>query len=100
MKDLVFLPDLTLDCLKSYAKKSVSEKGFKEGKNLQLANHVRSVQYNNISDCIKYCVIQGEVVPQTIIIESSYKCGLITHFSLYFLALLQEPASIINPHIV
>ena len=29
MKDLVYLPDLTLDCLKSYAKKSVAEKGFK-----------------------------------------------------------------------
>ena len=36
MKDLVYLHDLTLDCLKSYAKKSVAEKGFKEGKNLQL----------------------------------------------------------------
>ena len=62
-----------------HAKKSVAEKGFKEGKNLQLANHVRSVEYNNISDCIKYCFIRGEVVPQTRISESPYKVWICMH---------------------
>ena len=53
MKDLVYLPDFTLDCLKSYSKKSVAEKGVKEGENVQLTNHVRSVEHNNISELHK-----------------------------------------------
>ena len=39
--------------------KNVSEKGCKEG------NNVRNVEFNNISDCIKYDFIGGEVLPQT-----------------------------------
>ena len=31
MKDFVYFPDLTMDCLRDYAKKSISEKGLKEG---------------------------------------------------------------------
>ena len=60
-------------------KRVLLKKVFKEGKNLQLANHVRSVEYNNISDCIKYCFIRGEVVPQTRISESPYKVWICMH---------------------
>ena len=34
MKDFVYFPDLTMDCIRDYAKKSISEKGLKEGANL------------------------------------------------------------------
>ena len=34
--------------------------GCKEGANLQRANHVINVEFNNISDCIKYGFIRGE----------------------------------------
>ena len=37
MKDLVYLLDLTKDCLREYAEKSISMKGSKEGENLQAA---------------------------------------------------------------
>ena len=42
MKDFVYFPDLTMDCIRDYAKKSISEKGLKEDANLQHANHVRN----------------------------------------------------------
>ena len=54
MKDFVYFPDLTMDCLRDYAKKSISEKGLNEGANLQRDNHVRNVEFNNISDSIKF----------------------------------------------
>ena len=73
MNDYSYYPDLTMDCLTDYAKKSISEKGCKEGANLHRANHVRNVQFNNISDCIKYGFIRGEVVPQTRVNEKPYK---------------------------
>ena len=71
--DLCYYPDLTLDCLKDYAKRSVAEKAFKEGLNLNNGNHVSHVEFNNIAECLKYCFIRGEVVPQTRIGESRYK---------------------------
>ena len=73
MNDYSYYPDLTMDCLTDYAKKSISEKGCKEGANLHRANHVRNVQFNNISDCIKYGFVKGEVVPQKRVNEKPYK---------------------------
>ena len=73
MKVYVYFPDLTMDCLNEYAKKSISEKGCKEGENLQRAGHVRNVQFNNISDCIKFGFVRGEVVSQTRVNENPYK---------------------------
>ena len=69
-KDLCYYPNLTLDCLKHYAKRSVVEKAFKEGLNLNNGNHVSHVEFNNIAECLKYGFIRGEVVPQTRIGES------------------------------
>ena len=74
--DLCYYSDLTLDCLKDYVKRSVAEKAFKEGLNLnkwQPSDHVSHVEFNKISECLKYCFIGGEVVPQTRIGESRYK---------------------------
>ena len=73
MKDFVYFPDLTMDCIRDYAKKSISEKGLKEGANLQYANHVRNVEFNNISDCIRFVFLRGQVVPQSRVCEKPYK---------------------------
>ena len=73
MKDFVYFPDLTMDCIRDYAKKSISEKGLKEGANLQHANHVRNVEFNNISDCIRFVFLRGQVVPQSRVCEKPYK---------------------------
>ena len=54
----IYIPDLSMDCIIYYAKKSISEKGSKEGANLQHANHVRNVEFNNISDCIKFVFLK------------------------------------------
>ena len=50
MKDYIYFPDLTMDCLTDYAKKNIPEKDCKDGANLYRANHVRNVEFNNISD--------------------------------------------------
>ena len=71
MKDFVYFPDLTMDCIRDYAKKSISEKGLKEGANLQHANHVRNVEFNNISDCIRFVFLRGQVVPQSRVCEKN-----------------------------
>ena len=85
-KDFCYYPNLTLDCLKDYAKKCVVEKAFKEGLNLSNGNHVSNVEFNNIAECLKYCFMRGEVVPQTRISEShkvwvclnSITCAILT----------------------
>ena len=73
IKDYLYYPDLTKECLTNFAKKGISEKGCKEGANLHCANHVRNVEFNNISDCIKYGFITGEVVPQIRVNKKPYK---------------------------
>ena len=73
MSDFTYIPHITMDCLKRYAKKSISEKSFREGMNLNSANHVSNVQFNNISSCIKYAFVKGIVVPQTRILENPYQ---------------------------
>ena len=60
MKDFVYFPDLTMDCFRDYAKKSISENGLKEGANLRRAKHVGNVEFNNISDCIKFVFLRGQ----------------------------------------
>ena len=45
MKDFVYFPNVTLDCVKHYAKRSIAMKGYQEGLNLRLANHVNSVEF-------------------------------------------------------
>ncbi len=45
-------------------RKVLYQKGFIEGMNLHNAKHVSHVEFNNISDCVDYCFIRGEVVPQ------------------------------------
>ena len=73
MSEFTYIPHITMDCLKKYAKKSISEKSFREGMNLNSANHVSNVQFNNISSCIKYVFVKGIVVPQTRISENPYQ---------------------------
>ena len=73
MTDFVYFPDLTMDCVRDYAKKSITEEGLNEGANLQRANRVRNVEFNNISNCIKFVFLRGRVVPQTRVSEKSYK---------------------------
>ena len=41
--------------------------------NLNFANHVSNVQFNNISSWIKYVFVKGIVVPQTRISENPYQ---------------------------
>ena len=77
MKDFVYFPDLTMECIREYAKKSISEKGLKEGANLQHANRVRNVEFNNISDYIKFVFLRGQVVPQTRVSENHAKFGFV-----------------------
>lgn len=72
MKEFVYFPDLTTKYIQDYAEKSISVKGMKEGENLMNGGHVKEVQFNNISECLRYCFIRGRVVPQTRINESPY----------------------------
>ena len=62
MKEVVYLPEITISNLKDYAQKSLSQKGFIEGMNLHNAKHVSHVEFNNIFDCVDYCFIRGEVL--------------------------------------
>ena len=50
MSDFVYLPHVTMDCLESFPKKSISEKGYREGINLNSAKHVSNVQFNTACD--------------------------------------------------
>ena len=50
-------PDVNIDCLQKYAVKSISRKGLKEGLNLQNAQHINNVEFNNISDSLSYCFV-------------------------------------------
>ena len=72
-----------MNCLRDYAKKSISAKGFNEGANIQRANHVRNVEFNNISDCIKFVFLRGEVVTQTRVNEKPYKAWVCLNVETY-----------------
>lgn len=86
MREYVYFPDITTACIKEYATKSISEKGYREGHNLMLADHVTNVEFNNISSCLKFCFIRGEVTPQTRIGETPYKVWIcVNHDSLEIL---------------
>ena len=56
--------DSTITDLDAYLSKN-DRKSAKEGKNLSESGHVSDVEYNNISDCMKFCYVRGKVVPQT-----------------------------------
>ena len=54
-------------------------KAFRERKNLQFSNHVRSVEFNNITSSIKYCFVKGIVIPQTKVNENPYNVWVCIH---------------------
>ena len=72
MHDFVYLPNVTVENLKTFAEKSAATKAYKEGLNLNFDNHVFNIELNNISPCIKYFFICDKVVPQTRMSEDSY----------------------------
>ena len=65
-------PDMTMNDIELYLSKSNDRKSAKEGKNLYESGHVSEVEFNNISDCLKFCYVRGKVVPQTRIGENPY----------------------------
>lgn len=52
--------------------KNNDRKSMKERKNLYERGHVSDAEYNNISECVKFCFVRGKVVPQTRIGENPY----------------------------
>ena len=65
-------PDITMNDIELYLSKSNDRKSAKEGKNLYENGHVSEVEFNNISNCLKFCYVRGKVVPQTRIGENPY----------------------------
>ena len=63
---------MTMNDIELYLSKSNDRKSAKEGKNLYESGHVSEVEFNNISDCLKFCYVRGKVVPQTRIGENPY----------------------------
>ena len=63
---------MTLNDIELYLSKSNDRKSAKEGKNLYESGHVSEVEFNNISDCLKFCYVLGKVVPQARIGENPY----------------------------
>ena len=63
---------MTLNDIELYLSKSNDRKSAKEGKNLYENGHVSEVEFNNISNCLKFCYVRGKVVPQTRIGENPY----------------------------
>ena len=55
-------PNMTMNDIELYLSKSNDRKSVKEGKNLYESG---LVEFNNISDCLKFCYVRGKVVPQT-----------------------------------
>ena len=66
------MTDMTMNDIELYLSKSNDRKSAKEGKNLYESGHVSEVEFNNISDCLKFCYVRGKVVPQTRIGENPY----------------------------
>ena len=62
-------PNMTMNDIEPYLSKSNDRKSVKEGKNLYESG---LVEFNNISDCLKFCYVRGKVVPQTRIWENPY----------------------------
>ena len=51
-------PDMKMNDIELYLSKSNDRKSAKEGKNLYESGHVSEVEYNNISDCLKFCYVR------------------------------------------
>lgn len=73
MTEYMYYPDITTKCLLEYAQKSLAVKALNEGENLINAGHVKNVEFNNISQCLRYCFVRGDVIPQTRVNETPYK---------------------------
>ena len=67
-----YFPDTTMTDIETYLFENNDRKSMKEGKNLYESGHVSDVEYNNISECVKFCYVRGKVVPQTRIGENPY----------------------------
>ena len=65
-------PNVVTASLEVYSRKSTSFKALNEGLNLYHANHIKNVEFNNISDCVRFCFIRGSCVPQTRVNEVPY----------------------------
>ena len=63
---------MTLNDIELYLSKSNDRKSAKEETNLYESGHVSDVEFNNISDCLKFCYVLGKVVPQAGIGENPY----------------------------
>jgi len=48
-------PDMTMNDIEHYLSKSNDRKSAREGKNWYESGHVSEVEYNNKSDCLKFC---------------------------------------------
>ena len=67
-----YFPDMTMSDYEDYLSKNNDKKSAKERKNLYESRHVSDIEYNNISDCLRFCYVRGKVVPQTRIGEKPY----------------------------
>ena len=78
LKRSYHFPDMMMSDMEAYLSKNNNRKSAKEGKNLYERGHVTEVEYNNISDCLKFCYVRGKVVPQTRICGSAKVPGMET----------------------
>ena len=69
-----YFPDTTMTDIETYLFENNDRKSMKEGKSLYESGHVSDVEYNNISECVKFCYVRGKVVPQTRIGENPVQC--------------------------
>ena len=58
--------------MEAYLSKNDDMKSAKEGKNLYESGHVTDIEYNIISQWLKFCYVRGNVVLQTRIGEDPY----------------------------
>ena len=54
LKGSYYFPDMMMSDMEAYLSKNNDMKSAKEGKNLYESGHVTDVEYNNISDCLKF----------------------------------------------
>ena len=65
LKGSYYFPDMMMSDMEAYLSKN-------NDRNLYESRHVTEVEYNNISDCVKFCYVRGQVVPQARIGEELY----------------------------
>ena len=74
-----YLPSVLASNVENYAQLNTALKASREGRNLLFSNHVRSVEFNNITSSLKYCFVKGIVIPQTRVNESPYNVWVCIH---------------------